>query len=142
MSHRIFVYPDKFNEGKIAVATIPDEELDPFKVIHPDGILVEEQDFPANAKSWFECLEFGENKKIVINFEKARLKTKERLRQERKILLEEQDVLFQRALEDGKPTAEIVFEKRRLRDLTKLPNSCSTLEELKNLTSRKNYISY
>jgi hypothetical protein len=70
---------------------------------------------------------------IVINFDKAKAITKERLRMERKPLLEAQDVLFQRALEAGANTAEIVAEKQRLRDITKLADQATTLDELKNL---------
>jgi hypothetical protein len=70
---------------------------------------------------------------IVINFDKAKAITKERLRAERKPLLEAQDVLFQRALEAGSNTSEIVAEKQRLRDITKLADQATTLDELKNL---------
>jgi hypothetical protein len=70
---------------------------------------------------------------IVINFDKAKAITKERLRAERKPLLEAQDILFQRALENGANTAEIVAEKQRLRDITKLADQATTLDELKNL---------
>jgi hypothetical protein len=70
---------------------------------------------------------------ITINFDKAKAITKERLRAERKPLLEAQDVLFQRALEAGSNTSEIVAEKQRLRDITKLADQATTLDELKNL---------
>jgi hypothetical protein len=70
---------------------------------------------------------------ITINFDKAKAITKERLRAERKPLLEAQDVLFQRALEAGSNTSEIVAEKQRLRDITKLADQATTLDELKNV---------
>jgi hypothetical protein len=70
---------------------------------------------------------------IVINFDKAKAITKDRLRAERKPLLEAQDILFQRALENGANTAEIVAEKQRLRDITKLADQATTLDELKNV---------
>lgn len=71
---------------------------------------------------------------ITINLNKAKDITKNRLREERAPLLAAQDVAFQRALESGADTAEIVAEKQRLRDITKLVDECSTPEELKALT--------
>ena len=71
---------------------------------------------------------------ITINFDKAKQITKERLRQERKPLLEQQDVLFQRSLENNSDTSAIVAEKQRLRDITNLVDDASTLEQLKQLT--------
>ena len=70
---------------------------------------------------------------ITINFDKAKQITKERLRQERKPLLEQQDVLFQRSLENNTDTSAIVAEKQRLRDITNLVDDATTLEQLKQL---------
>ena len=70
---------------------------------------------------------------ITINFEKAKAITKERLRAERTPLLQAQDVAFQRALESGADTSAIVTEKQRLRDITKLADQATTLDELKLL---------
>jgi len=71
---------------------------------------------------------------ITINFVKAQALTKERLRADRKPLLEAQDVLFQRALETGKDATAIVVEKQRLRDVTKLVDTATTLDALKAMT--------
>ena len=65
---------------------------------------------------------------ITINFDKAKAITKDRLRAERKPLLEAQDVAFQRALENGADTSAIVAEKQRLRDVTQLADSATTLD--------------
>jgi hypothetical protein len=70
---------------------------------------------------------------ITINFDKAKQITKERLRQERKPLLEQQDVLFQRSLENNADTSAIILEKQRLRDITNLVDNATTLEQLKQL---------
>ena len=70
---------------------------------------------------------------ITINLSKAKEITKERLRNERKPLLEVQDVLFMKAQEDGADTTVIVAEKNRLRDITKLVDSATTLNKLKAL---------
>ena len=71
---------------------------------------------------------------ITINFTKAQALTKDRLRADRKPLLEAQDVLFQRALETGKDATAIVKEKQRLRDVTKLVDVATTLDALKGVT--------
>ena len=70
---------------------------------------------------------------ITINLDKAKDITKERLRQERKPLLEAQDILFMQARESGSDTTAIVAEKQRLRDITKQVDSCKTTDELKAL---------
>ena len=70
---------------------------------------------------------------ITINFDKAKVITKERLRVERTPLLQAQDVAFQRALESGADTTAIVAEKQRLRDITQLADQATTLEQLKQL---------
>ena len=71
---------------------------------------------------------------MQVNFSKAQDITKDRLRLDRKPLLEEQDVLFMRAQEAGSDTSAIVTEKQRLRDITNQVDSMSTLDELKGAT--------
>jgi hypothetical protein len=68
---------------------------------------------------------------IIVDINKAKDITKDRLRAERKPLLEAQDVAFQRALESGSDTSAIVAEKQRLRDITNQVDSMTTVEELK-----------
>jgi len=71
---------------------------------------------------------------IVIDIDKAKAITKDRLRAERTPLLAALDVAFQRALESGSDTAAIVAEKQRLRDITNLVDTCTTTDELKALS--------
>ena len=71
---------------------------------------------------------------ITINMNKAKEITKERLRVERKPLLEAQDIKFMQAQETGSDTTAIVAEKKRLRDITKSVDSCTTTDELKALS--------
>jgi hypothetical protein len=71
---------------------------------------------------------------IIVDINKAKDITKDRLRQERKPLLEAQDVAFQRALESGADTSAIVAEKQRLRDITNQVDSMTTVEELKGVS--------
>jgi hypothetical protein len=68
---------------------------------------------------------------IIVDINKAKNITKDRLRQERKPLLEAQDVAFQRALESNADTSAIVAEKQRLRDITNQVDTMTTVEELK-----------
>ena len=68
---------------------------------------------------------------ITINLVKAKDITKERLRRERKPLLEAQDIKFMQAQESGSDTKAIVAEKQRLRDITKQVDPCKTTDELK-----------
>ena len=70
---------------------------------------------------------------ITVNFTKAKAITKDRLRAERTPLLQAQDVAFQRALEASSPTTAIVAEKQRLRDITSLADTATTLDALKAL---------
>lgn len=71
---------------------------------------------------------------ITINMAKAKDITKERLRQERKPLLEAEDIKFMQAQESGSDTKAIIAEKQRLRDITSLADSCKTTDELKALS--------
>jgi hypothetical protein len=73
---------------------------------------------------------------IIIDIDKAKDITKDRLRQEREPLLLAQDVAFQRALEINADTSAIVAEKQRLRDITKLVDNVNTVEELKALEAK------
>jgi hypothetical protein len=70
---------------------------------------------------------------ITINLNKAKAITKDRLRQERAPLLVAQDVLYMRATEANQDTTAIVAEKQRLRDITKLADDATTLDQLKAL---------
>jgi len=71
---------------------------------------------------------------ITINIDKAKEIKKDRLRQERKPLLEQLDVDYMRAMEQRIETTTIVNEKQRLRDITNLVDTCSSVEELKSIS--------
>ncbi len=78
-----------------------------------------------------EAWVLNDEKKVVVDIQKARALTKARLRQRRKKFLQALDVEFLLALETGKDTSDIVQRKRRLRDITLLPDTASTLDELR-----------
>jgi hypothetical protein len=73
---------------------------------------------------------------IIVDIDKAKDITKNRLRQEREPLLLAQDIAFQRALEFNADTSAIVAEKQRLRDITTLVDTANTVEELKALEAK------
>ena len=71
---------------------------------------------------------------ITVNLTKAKAITKDRLRLDRKPLLEAQDILFMQSQESDADTTAIVTEKNRLRDITDGADDCTTLDELKALS--------
>lgn len=102
----------------------------------PDSIIVKKSRLPFEDYDFFDCWELRDGVNVTVSLEKAKEVTKQRLRQERKTLLAEQDIAFQRALETGANTEAIVKEKNRLRDLTKLVDQCTTLDELRKIKVR------
>ena len=71
---------------------------------------------------------------VTVNITKAKAITKDRLRDDRKPLLEAQDILFIKAQETSADTSAIVTEKQRLRDITNQVDSMTTTDELKAAT--------
>ena len=111
--------------GELTIAEVAAKDVPagaPFRIVNDDEV-------PSDRhfrNAWYD--EGG----IKIDMLKAVDITKSRLRVQRTPLLLEQDVLFQRALEAGTSTAEIVSEKKRLRDVTKLADKPNiTIEQLK-----------
>ena len=100
----------------------------------PSGaIIVDDATLPqGDGALFFDAWELA-NGSVSVNLDKAKAMTKTRLRAEREPLLQAQDVLFQRALESHGDTTAIVVEKQRLRDVTKLVDSETTLEGLRAL---------
>lgn len=68
---------------------------------------------------------------ITINFDKAKDITKDRLRTERKPMLESLDVVQLRNLNNPEVLAEIESKKQALRDATNQVDTMTTLDELK-----------
>ena len=118
--------------GELSVEAVQGKDI-------PAGVqsfIVSADSLPQDDNDFFDAWE--QTKGVVtVNLEKAKGITKQRLRFEREPLLAAQDVAFQRALEDGQPTADIVAEKKRLRDITLLADTCTTLDELRALKAAK-----
>ena len=96
--------------------------------------IIEEEDLPQEHNDFFNAWELNVGK-VTVNHIKAQGITKERLRAERAPLLTALDVQYQRAQEDGRDTTIIISEKQRLRDVTKLADTATTLDELKALSA-------
>ena len=118
------------------IEELTDEEVEqrawdklPDDAINPK--FVEETEIPSDRT--FRNAWKVEDGSVAVDMGKAKDLTKDRLRNERKPLLEAQDVAFQRALETGASTASIVSEKQRLRDITKQVDALTSLDELKAL---------
>lgn len=99
----------------------------------PMGAIIVDTESLPQFDEFFDAWELDDTT-VSVNFTKAQAITKTRLRNERTPLLAAQDILFQRALETGADTTAIVAEKNRLRDITNLVDSASTLDELQSLT--------
>jgi len=73
---------------------------------------------------------------ISVSLTKAKVITKDKLRADRKPLLEAQDVAFMKAQEAGTSTSAIVTEKQRLRDITgDYVDDMTTTNQLKAATT-------
>jgi hypothetical protein len=68
---------------------------------------------------------------LTVNLNKAKDITKTRLRADRAPLLASLDIEFQRALESGADTSDIVNRKQELRDITDQVGEATTLDQLK-----------
>ena len=69
--------------------------------------------------------------KIEVDITKAQAITKDRLRNERKPLLEALDVEVMKNITNADKLAQIEAEKQRLRDITKQVDGLTTVNELK-----------
>lgn len=128
-----------FRNDQGGVSTcIPTGELSIEAVLEKDvpkgkgARIVNQTDLPIAHNDFYDAWEM-DDKSVTVNLDKAKEITKKRLRAEREPLLAAQDVLFMRATEQGADTTAIVAEKNRLRDVTKLADSATTLDELRGL---------
>ena len=99
----------------------------------PMGAIIVDTESLPQFDEFFDAWELDDTI-VSVNFSKAQDITRTRLRAERTPLLAAQDILFQRALETAADTSAIVAEKNRLRAITDLVNTASTLDELRGLS--------
>ena len=101
----------------------------------PPGVkyqIVDTADIPSD-RYFRNAWDLDETGRIVTNIDKAREIHKDRLRVQRKPLLEVLDVEYLQAMETKKDTAEIVAKKQRLRDITKEVDKRNTPEEIRSV---------
>jgi hypothetical protein len=98
----------------------------------PKGSLIVETSSLPTDNDFFDAWELADGV-VTVSLAKAKDITKKRLRSEREPLLAAQDVAFQRAQEANADTTAIVAEKNRLRDVTSLADTATTLGELRSL---------
>jgi len=122
-------------QGGVSVC-IPTGELSIEQVLTKDcpagAMIVDSDTLPNEHNDFFNAWELN-GTTVTVNLTKAKAITKDRLRMERAPLLVAQDVLYMRATEANQDTTAIVAEKQRLRDITKLADQATTLDELKAL---------
>jgi len=94
-------------------------------------LIIDENDLP-NENDFVDAWTI-ENDSVVISMDKAKSQKKDKLRVERKPLLEAQDILFMKALESKSDTSAIIAEKQRLRDITKKVDGCKTTKQLNSI---------
>ena len=125
------------NENGGVSVTTPTGEISIEEVLAKDcpdhAIIINSADLPNKHNDFFNAWELS-NGTVSVNLTKAKALTKDRLRLERKPLLVAQDVLFQRAQETNADTTAIVAEKTRLRNITNGVDTCTTTEQLRELS--------
>ena len=126
------------NESGGVSVCVPTGELPIDKVLEKDvpanrnARIIPASDLPNQDNDFFNAWEMN-GATITVNLDKAKAITKDRLRAERAPLLVAQDVLYMRATEASQDTTAIVAEKERLRNITSLADSATTLDELRAL---------
>lgn len=136
---QVIVYQN--DVGGVSVCA-PTGEIDIQMVLQRDipkntnAYIIDNDALPWDSNDFFNAWELNGNT-VVVSLSKAKELTKERLRLEREPLLREQDVAFQRAIEEGRDTTAIVAEKQRLRDLTKLADEATNIDELRAINVYK-----
>lgn len=95
--------------------------------------IVSNADLPNQYIDFYDAWELVDGA-VIINMNKAVEITKARLRLEREPLLQALDVAFQRNLEINADNSAVVVEKQRLRDITKLTEQATTLNELRTIS--------
>ena len=91
--------------------------------------IVDKSEVPTD-ELFFPAFKYSEDSGFSTDITKAKEITKQKLRADRIPLLEAEDIKFQRALETGADTTDIVAEKQRLRDITNDVDAITTEAQL------------
>ena len=131
---QVIIYTNEI--GNVSV-TVPTGEISIEEVLAKDcpdhAFIIDSSELPEEHSDFFNAWELVDGK-VVVNLDKSKELTKERLRAERKPLLLVQDIAYSRVTETGADTTAIVAEKNRLRDITNIVDTITTLDALKLLT--------
>lgn len=133
--NKVILLPNEFGGFSVLIPTgeVPLEQVIANDV--PAGmpyVVIDQVALPAE-RDFRNAWEFTDGG-VGVSLPKAKDITKDRLRRERAPLLAALDVEFQRAIEEGKPTADIVARKQALRDITNQADNALTLEALRSIT--------
>ena len=93
--------------------------------------IVDKSEVPTD-ELFFPAFKYSEDSGFSTDITKAKEITKQKLRADRIPLLEAEDIKFQRALETGADTTDIVAEKQRLRDITNDVDAMTTEAQLRS----------
>ena len=96
-----------------------------------DSIIIDDCDIP---DKYFRDAWTLKDGKLVIDIKKAKEIKKEKLRVERKPLLEALDVEVIKNIANADKIAEIEAQKQPLRDITSLVDECKTLDQIREVT--------
>lgn len=107
----------------LMITAVPEEYRSTARIVEDDSIPTD--------RTFRDAWDFDDDGIITERIDKAKEIHKDRLRAERKPLLEELDVQYIRKQEKGGDITDIVTEKQRLRDVTKLVDKCETIDEIK-----------
>jgi hypothetical protein len=99
-------------------------------------MIIDHADLPSEfefSSSWVP--DFSQGSTVSVDMIKARDIWRDKMREKRSHLMAPLDVAFQRALETGASTADIVAKKQALRDVTKNQaiDAAQTIAELKSV---------
>lgn len=110
----------------LMITAVPEEYRSTARIVEDDAIPTD--------RTFRDAWDFDDDGIITEQIDKVKEIHKDRLRAERKPLLEELDVQYIRKQEKGGDITDIVTEKQRLRDVTKLVDKCETIDEIKRVT--------
>ncbi len=137
------VEPAKVVDGKLVPAKVIKKAIYEFHLETRSGFDRAMKDIPTGAEyKIIDELELPKdrifrnawNYDLKEDISKSKEIWKDKLRRDRKPLLEAQDIAFMQALEAGNDTSAIVTEKQRLRDVPQLVDKATTITGIKKVT--------
>lgn len=97
-----------------------------------NALIIDKQSLPEKDRDFYKAWRLI-NSEVKIDLNIAKEIAKERLRIERDVLLKQQDIAFQIAIENNQDTSSIIAEKNRLRNITMLVDEAISLDDLRSI---------